>query len=270
MKKEMKIKSSIVLLDKEKVDSLLSCNVKNRNIKRTNVEKYKNIITRGNWKIMSMHLSDRGTLLDGQHRLLAIKELGYPKNLYVSLISGVEEGTQLYMDSHSRRSIADSLKIALQKEVSNKEAALVSFLLRLKHVATGFQCPKMAPPIEDIKKFIEDNDEILSQLLPISNNLRAGTIAALFHLSQKINFETVLEIAHTINLSQEGILFSGHTKDSPLYKLRVYIDLTSSSSGSKQLDLYKVSVCAISSFLLGMKPAYLKPATCWPTLKVTK
>ena len=59
---------------------------RNRTIKKRQVEKYCKMMAEGNWNSgngESIKISDKGTLLDGQHRLMAVIAYGKPVSMMV-------------------------------------------------------------------------------------------------------------------------------------------------------------------------------------------
>lgn len=73
----------IVEMTEPIVETLLAGNIDNRKINRTNIEKIKYEISHGKYQFTGEPVirDDYGYLRDGQHRLLALKELGYPKGV---------------------------------------------------------------------------------------------------------------------------------------------------------------------------------------------
>ncbi len=107
-------KCEIVTLDKPLVDWLLSINTDNRPIKPCVVNNYEQEMISGEWYVtgQGISISTEGVLLDGQHRLLAVKKAGYPP-IQILIAYGVDKRAQIKVDTHSKRSANDLLALYL-------------------------------------------------------------------------------------------------------------------------------------------------------------
>ncbi len=106
-----KISAAFTIVTPEMASEWLSINVRNRNIRRIDVDRYKRDMLSGNWHLAGdpIRLGTDGTLLDGQHRLTALMEAGVTLSLLV--IRNVEPAAQAVMDTGRRRTAADALSI---------------------------------------------------------------------------------------------------------------------------------------------------------------
>ncbi len=97
------------------VENLLHTNTHNRTLSRHRVDQLVRDIKTGGWKFngATIVIDGDGFLRDGQHRLTAIKEAGYPPvPLLVVRLSGTAEDAEpayLTMDTGRSRSYADNL-----------------------------------------------------------------------------------------------------------------------------------------------------------------
>ncbi len=122
-------KCEIVTLDKPLVDWLLSINTSNRNVKPTVVHRYAEEIRRGEWEVTSQGIgvSRDGVTLDGQHRLLALRECGYPPTQSV-LVWGLRKEAQFKVDIHAKRTVSNIISLALGIHMQDKKAAALRIL----------------------------------------------------------------------------------------------------------------------------------------------
>lgn len=113
-------KCEVVSLTKPLVDWLISINTDNRPIKPNVVNNYMREILAGEWLVTSqgIGISTDGVLLDGQHRLLAVKKAGYPE-IRTILAFGIDKRAQIKIDTHAKRSANDLLALYLHIK-SNK------------------------------------------------------------------------------------------------------------------------------------------------------
>lgn len=112
----------------EDAEHLLEENDHNRHMKARVVERYKRFMKAGKWRLNGecIKIDTNGILLDGQHRLEALRQLGKPVRM--SLAIGVAPDTFAINDTGKSRSSGDILSIAGYKNV-NANAAALRFLL---------------------------------------------------------------------------------------------------------------------------------------------
>lgn len=101
----------LVQVTPELAESWLERNSRNRKISPESVDRYARNITKNRWPFTGdpVQFSDEGLVLNGQHRLTAIKQTG--KTLPLLVITGLNEDTQAFMDGGRKRNAADSLAI---------------------------------------------------------------------------------------------------------------------------------------------------------------
>jgi len=112
----------------EDAEYLLEENDHNRHMQTRVVDRYKRFMKAGKWRLNGecIKISTDGILLDGQHRLEALRQLGKPVRM--SLAIGVAPDTFAINDTGKPRSSGDILSIAGYKNV-NANAAALRFLL---------------------------------------------------------------------------------------------------------------------------------------------
>jgi hypothetical protein len=127
----MKEQAYIVTLTKDMVDAFLAMNTSNRPIKKGVVEKYKRDMANGHWRLTNQGIgvSTDGVLLDGQHRLKAIKECGYPPVRMV-IVQGLEPDAQNVVDQQAKRSSRDIFGIVFDTKVASITPAVLKCLLK--------------------------------------------------------------------------------------------------------------------------------------------
>lgn len=120
------------LITPEMAKEYLTQNVKNRKASKRAVRLYRRDIEAGNWKFTGdpVRFNGAGTLIDGQHRLLAIQESGIAQPCLV--IRGLDMDVQEHIDQGYKRQVAHHLQM---REVANpmQVAAAARFLFWLKH-----------------------------------------------------------------------------------------------------------------------------------------
>ena len=89
----------------------LGQNTSNRPVRRSTVRAYARDMAAGNWKITAepIKFDTQGVLLDGQHRLLAVREANVTVQLFIA--TGLPPESQDAMDSGMKRTAADALSL---------------------------------------------------------------------------------------------------------------------------------------------------------------
>lgn len=105
------ISISYVEITPEKAELLLQSNTHNRNHRDRLVVQYARDLDGGDWPFTgdAVRIADDGTVLDGQHRLMAIvlTEISMP----TLLIEGLPRSVQRYIDGGAKRSAGDQLHL---------------------------------------------------------------------------------------------------------------------------------------------------------------
>lgn len=115
-------------LTPEDADYLLEENDHNRHLNPNLVKRYVRFMMNDEWRLNGecIKISSDGVLMDGQHRLSALKETG--KSIQMSVVIGVNPDTFTVNDTGRSRDAGDILKIAGYKNV-NQNAAATRWLL---------------------------------------------------------------------------------------------------------------------------------------------
>lgn len=105
------VKFSTELIGPDRAKALLSNNSKNRNVSRVQVDALSRDMTHGLWQDNgeTVKVDTDGTLVDGQHRLLAVIKSG--ATVRMTIAYNVSMTTQLTVDTGRSRSFADHLKL---------------------------------------------------------------------------------------------------------------------------------------------------------------
>jgi hypothetical protein len=105
------IKTQITTITASKAKELLGNNTRNRRISQGNLEAIKMSLTRGEWELNgeAIKVAQDGTILDGQHRLMACVETGI--SFKTILVTGLEHKTQTTMDTGKTRTPANVLEL---------------------------------------------------------------------------------------------------------------------------------------------------------------
>lgn len=251
----MKYTAEIKTATKELVDTLLSMNTKNRNIKKSVVDKYKRDIEAGNWKLTNqgIGISSNGVLIDGQHRLYAIKEAGYPP-VQLLVVSGLDEDAQKLVDQHAKRSARDLLLFAFDTRVCRHAPAIATCLLKSK---TGKW--NLAPTASELMQTILDYEEQISCVIqaPLNGGFYAAPSMAAFVLCIVENPSKKEQIVQFIQQVESGEMLN---KTMPAFHLRNLVVLSRKNSGGglMQQERFLKTVKATTAYINGESMGVLR------------
>lgn len=118
------VKSETVLMTPERALHLLSKNISNRKVSSLLVDRYARDMTLGDWQQngSSIVVNGDGTLLDGQHRLLACVKSG--SSFTTVLTSGVPAEAMVTLDTGRPRKLSDVLTMRGERSAKTLAAVL--------------------------------------------------------------------------------------------------------------------------------------------------
>jgi hypothetical protein len=97
-----------MLITPEYAKSLLRMNTSNRKVNKNFVERYAKDISDGRWcedTGETIKIANDGTILDGQHRLIAVVQSGVP--VYFHVVTGLDKKIMSFIDTGKARNASD-------------------------------------------------------------------------------------------------------------------------------------------------------------------
>jgi hypothetical protein len=262
----------IVKASKKLADELLEMNTENRATKKAHMQWLQQAISDKHFILtpQGIGVSTEQKIIDGQHRLLAIKEAGYPP-VELLIVTGLEPKSKIYVDQHAKRSTADMLKIVMNEEVTNRMASLVNCHLKISEDSEdGFIFRRkedgrsLKPALDDIVDTMGEHISLLTLLQDAAGPYaRAGILCALFHYATKYDAYSAIEFALQVRDGEKL------TKNKPAYRLRQYLlegGKRTSYGSSGQLSDYKNTVTACIKHAKGEEMESLRPSSSWDGL----
>lgn len=127
------IAARVELITPDAAKSYLMSNTRNRKVGGTNYGKIKASLLRGEWKLNgeAIKIAADGTILDGQHRLMACAETGV--SFQTLIVTGLPREVQDTMDTGKSRTLADVLTLHGYKNGTSLAAAVVGIIKSEKH-----------------------------------------------------------------------------------------------------------------------------------------
>ena len=237
----------LVTASKHLVDQLLELNTCNRKLDRKAISYLQSEINIGKWKeVGDIIVSKNGVLLDGQHRLTALAEAGYPP-LKFWLYYGVEDNYREAIDQGKRRTVKDILAIQDGIKVNKFLFASINFLQKinpktLQRIHEGNVIPISTPRMRGLYKDLSSHADISALDFFNSKNhaLRVAPIAAALYQYSIINPEGAKILADAMAVG------SGLDLDSPVLNFRnAVFSQPGLKKANKSGTLYRKAVAAI-------------------------
>ena len=146
----------------ELVEFLLRMNTDNRATRPGVVDLYKKEINEGRWVLTNQGIgvSSDGLLIDGQHRLLALRDCGYPP-VQLLIIYGLSREARLAVDQHAKRSARDLLQFAFNARVARCAPSVARIIFKVRcGWRTG--AVSIGSLMEVIEEHMEEIESVLS------------------------------------------------------------------------------------------------------------
>lgn len=260
---DYKIKQAmIVVATKPLIDWLLSLNTHNRAPKRSAIDWLHQSIDDGQWFLTNqgVGITASGWITDGQHRLIAIADAGYPPVEFV-LVTGLKDEAQAVVDRHAKRSQADVIKLFLNQTVTNQAVAVANVIFRVRTDGESFSFINKRPSDFEIAGFISDNAEALSRIMPcIGSGARAAVAAAIVHYSMSYDFDAACEFADKV---RTGV---GLTATDPAYRLRLWLENHRAGGAQSQVEHYSATATACIAHARGESLNMIRLSASWDRL----
>jgi hypothetical protein len=152
----MTITMAIETITPEIAQQILDANTHNRLIKPNNMKKIIADLEAGRWHLNgeAIKIAKDNTLLDGQHRLLAV--IATNKNITTCVVRGLNLEDQDTMDTGSPRTVRDALSIDKMPNSSNV-ATIANNLVRLRYTHKLSEFRFMSVSNIEVREFISDH-----------------------------------------------------------------------------------------------------------------
>ncbi len=231
----------IVTTTKKLVDALLAINTHNRTPKRTNINRLRDDMVSNHFLLTAsgIGVSKTGVLLDGQNRLMAVRDAGYPAVKLV-MVTGLDDESQM-----------DNAMVSLVNALHTFSATIgkeFDFVLRSGGaVLTDYE----------MSDYVAENFDLLHAVVSEAKTIRAPTVAALYVYCHH-DMDKGMEFIRAV---RTGV---GLTDDSPAYRLRAALErLKNNNSTPGRLEQFKASVSAVIADASDKKVKLLKGSDSW-------
>lgn len=167
---DQQIDAQLVRITPSLAEEWLGRNESNRNIRPSKVAQLVRDMKAGNFVLSgdSIRFDHNGNLIDGQHRLTAIRDSGV--EVYSLVVHGLNPTVRAVIDTGTRRSAADALRMAGKNAASRSMAATIRLLLGIQSgvvVRAGDAPPDVTH--SEVVEFYDAHYEILDYAIAFSN-----------------------------------------------------------------------------------------------------
>ena len=226
----------IITSSKAVVDALLAMNTRNRAIKPTQVLRLTQDVQAGKFVLTNQGIgvSISGVLNDGQHRLVALRDAGYPP-VELLIVTGLSDESQALVDQQAKRSQADVVSLLLNQTVSTRIIAVINAESRVRQSGDAFsykassECVMGGYALAEV--FAERGEEIAS-VIQACGSTKAFVCASVLEYAKQTALSQALDFAEKLRL---GVDLNGND---PVYRLReAFIKRKSEFGGGAQAGI---------------------------------
>jgi hypothetical protein len=214
-------KVKIIKMTKEFVDSLLASNENNRAIRPRVVATYLRDIKKGDWHFthQGIGIYEDGTLADGQHRLEALRQAGYP-DVEMVVVWGLSKKAVNAIDQHAKRSIIDIFNFAFQERVNRHVPAAARIVYSLKNSWSHNASPS------EIYEIAADLRDVMNEIIQHPSHYKtfpSSVLGAFIWVASKMGASSnaIDGIKKFMTQVESGELL---TKEMPAFHLRNYLN----------------------------------------------
>lgn len=247
------VKTKVVLVTPEYAEQLLHRNTNNRALRPSRVKEFVQIIKNDEWRVthQGVALDEQGVLVDGQHRLQAIKNAGKPVEMLVT--EGLTPDARLAIDTHAKRTYSDVLS------VDRIILAPVVELTRIRHATHAIrpdQILAMAAVFLPLSEQLHREVKTHSRRLLGSGPVKAGAILRIAS-GEKPDYvfslyRAMVEV-QSVDLPPVAQSFMRQLIDGNIGSVRFAFVKSHIVFGAENRDLQKVSIKKIESRLSDLR-----------------
>lgn len=235
---------------KEMVDRFLSYNTRNRPQKNRHMRRIVSSIGNGRWIASpdAIAISDTCVLLNGQHRLEAIKAAGYPK-VALLVVTGLPDSSMAIIDRGVGRTMRDTVSLLLNSAVNSRLVAALNWLHRIKTNQVSQNQVDCDP--STLLDYLETYRDIINELMPVVGRQRSPVFAAIIDYASR-DFSKAIEFSRQIAYGEEIV------KSDPSYRAREAIKKLKGGGHVIQQQSFAIISSAIDKHYSGKKVKRLR------------
>lgn len=199
------LEATIMFVTPQLAEEWLGRNDANRNLRPSRVSKYARDMRAGRWALTgeAVKFDNNGNLIDGQHRLTAVRDSG--ETVEMLIVRGLAPTVRGVIDTGARRSASDALRMAGNQAATRSMAATVRLLIAIRSgaVTRAGDIPAEVTHSEVID-FYDLHRELLDYSVNFANrncrkmHARPSALAAAMFLAADRNLEKFTAFATSV------------------------------------------------------------------------
>lgn len=245
------ITATVEMITPDMADKILSSKIFNRTISGAAVEKYARDMKEGRWKLngQTIKISNSGQLLDGQHRLEAVKKARRP--FPAIIVRGIFDKTFSSLDIGHRKTLAEVLRDRGEVNTASLASALRWLWMNNHNLILA---ANSSPTNGELLELLNENPDIrisIKHALSSRNLMGSGISSALHYIFSKTNQNKADAFFSRLI---DGLELKA---DNPIYHLRERLIKNRESHRIRmaEAERFAISIKAWNSFL-NDKPMY--------------
>lgn len=243
-------------VDPKRAEELLGRNTHNRNVRGRQITSMAADMRAGKWRLNgeALKFANDGTLLDGQHRLLAVIESG--AEIEILVVRGMPRAFQETMDAGSRRTFADVLKLRGETGYSTL-ATVVRAVNHFEHTGT-VAAGRYQPTTAQLAATLEEYPWLRDSIRTVANSARHGNLPIRVGGLLWWMF-TQLDAEDAEHFFERFMSLEGHEKGDPIFEFRkIAIGETKTAQARNARVLCALGIKAWNKYREGEKVSQLR------------
>ena len=238
-----KVKAEMTVMTPSRAAELLLCNRNNRSVSSRLVTRYARDMASGNWQTngSAVVLNGDGSLLDGQHRLMACVEADVP--FTTLLIRGVGTDAMATIDTGRSRKLSDVLTMR-GEERAKTLASVLRYSIIWGHVGPG-EIPMRAagwnPSHSELLDFLERYPEARDVTVIADRSRPRGMVGSIVG-AMALNLIVAIDDAAYIDQFFRALMQGDGDQSSPPYSLWHSIAKWSAETNNKRESSYLLAL----------------------------
>jgi len=240
--------SRFVVMTKAVVDCLLAANTDNRHVRGAQVDFLVRQLTEASWTVTNQGIGVdvNGVLIDGQHRLLALRKAGYPP-VTMLVVTGLPPEARTAVDIGAKRTMRDLFQFAFEHhETTAKMIAVTRFWGAVSNNQRGGA--PAAPTPHQLFAWYEELATPLKDVLDVQGSSRVAVpvlAAIVFRL------HLFPQDARPLMFLEKVITGADLEAASPVLTLRNWLNSPSNGGGGRSLadERYDKTASALVAYL---------------------
>lgn len=237
-------KCEILVATQELIDALLSANIGNRKLRATHRAFLRQQIEEQRYTLTNqgIGIDINGDVIDGQHRLFAIRDAGYPPVMLL-IVYGLPVEARAAIDTGIVRTFSDLMHFAFDRP---EATATMIATARFWGMMSFNQGRKKKPSGNQICEWYMTILPALERILaiPMASKLSAPVLAAIAHRLIHVPGDD-----RPLLFVEKLISGAGLGENAPALRLRNWLAENKGGAGDMQLEKYNRTVTALTAHL---------------------